>query len=96
MQVFVYLVQVFTPITCAYERMKNRVAIHNATKHRSGDLATSTNPLPVLMERWSHPFPFRTRKLSISSPRILVWRRTGKVGQCRSIKEKPLRKLGFF
>ena len=28
-----------------------------------------------------HPFPFRTRKLSFAVPKILVWRRTGKIGQ---------------
>ena len=27
-----------------------------------------------------HPFPFRTRKLSSFLPKILVWRRTGKIG----------------
>ena len=30
-----------------------------------------------------HPFPFRTRKLSSPVPTILVWRRTGKIGQCQ-------------
>ena len=30
-----------------------------------------------------HPFPFRTRKLSSPVPKILVWRRTGKIGQCQ-------------
>ena len=28
-----------------------------------------------------HPFPSRTRKLSSPAPKILVWRRTGKIGQ---------------
>ena len=30
-----------------------------------------------------HPFPFRTRKLSSSVAKILVWRRTGKIARCR-------------
>ena len=30
-----------------------------------------------------HPFPFRTRKLSSAVAKILVWRRAGKIAQCR-------------
>ena len=30
-----------------------------------------------------HPFPFRTRQLSPTVPKILVWRRTGKIGRCQ-------------
>ncbi len=30
-----------------------------------------------------HPFPFRTRKLSSSVAKILVWRRTGKIARCQ-------------
>ncbi len=30
-----------------------------------------------------HPFPFRTRKLSFAVPKILGWRRPGKIGQRR-------------
>ena len=29
-----------------------------------------------------HPFPFRTRKLSSQVPKILGWRRPGKIGRC--------------
>ena len=29
-----------------------------------------------------HPFPFRTRKLSSRVPKILSWRRLGKIGRC--------------
>ena len=32
-----------------------------------------------------HPFPFRTRKLSSSVPKILGRRRPGKIGRCRHI-----------
>ena len=41
-----------------------------------------------------HPFPFRTRKLSSPVPTILVWRRTGKIGQCQ--QKKPQLRLWFF
>ena len=34
-----------------------------------------------------HLFPFRTQKLSSSVPKILVWRRTGKIGQCQHKKQ---------
>ena len=30
-----------------------------------------------------HPFPFRTRKLSSAVPKILAWRRVGKIGHSR-------------
>ena len=40
-----------------------------------------------------HPFPFRTRKLSSPVPKILVWRRTGKIGQCQH--KKPELISGF-
>ena len=35
----------------------------------------------VLIAVRVHPFPFRTRQLSSPTPKILVWRRTGKIGQ---------------
>ena len=34
----------------------------------------------VLIAVRVHPFPFRTRKLSSPAPKILVWRRAGKIG----------------
>src|SRR5258705_13980175 len=36
---------------------------------------------PVIIERRSHPFPFRTRQLSFSSPMILRGSVRGKVGR---------------
>ena len=50
-----------------------------------------------------HPFPFRTRKLSSFLPKILVWRRTGKIGNANTKKEQldcsfffePKRRSGF-
>ena len=38
----------------------------------------------VSLEVRSHPFPFRTRKLSSPSPKILDWRRSGKIGRCQN------------
>ena len=38
----------------------------------------------VLIRARVHPFPFRTRKLSSLLPKILVWRRTGKIGNANT------------
>src|SRR5260221_7443599 len=53
---------------------------------------------PVVIERGSHPFPFRTRQLSLSSPMILRGQLCGKVGHRRDkIYERPSGKLeGLF
>ena len=39
----------------------------------------------VILTQRVHPFPFRTRKLSSAVPKILIWRRIGKIGHCRHI-----------
>ena len=39
----------------------------------------------VLLTQRVHPFPFRTRKLSFAVPKILGWRRPGKIGHSRHI-----------
>ena len=47
---------------------------------------------PVPITRRSHLFPFRTQKLSSVVPKILGWRRPGKIGRCRLFSlfgEKP-------
>ena len=44
----------------------------------------------VILTQRVHPFPFRTRKLSSAVPKILIWRRIGKIGHCRHIiRETP-------
>ena len=48
----------------------------------------------VLIRARVHPFPFRTRKLSSLLPKILVWRRTGKIGNANI--EGPARWAGPF
>ena len=37
----------------------------------------------VILTQRVHPFPFRTRKLSSAVPRVLRWRRRGRVGHGR-------------
>ena len=41
----------------------------------------------VLQTQRVHPFPFRTRKLSCAVPKILRWRRLGKIGR----RQHPVR-----
>ena len=43
-----------------------------------------------------HPFPFRTRKLSSLAPKILVWRRTGKIGNANTGNRTVNRLSCFF
>ena len=43
----------------------------------------------VLIRARVHPFPFRTRKLSSLLPKILVWRRTGKIGNANTKRVQP-------
>ena len=43
----------------------------------------------MLIRARVHPFPFRTRKLSSLLPKILVWRRTGKIGSAYTKKAQP-------
>ena len=37
----------------------------------------------VILPQRVHLFPFRTQKLSSAEPKILAWRRAGKIGHCR-------------
>ena len=46
----------------------------------------------VAMAVGSHPFPFRTRKLSPPAPMVLGWRRPGRVGRRRISQEMGSRK----
>ena len=40
-------------------------------------------PIPVMMAKRIHLFSYRTQKLSSLAPRVLRWRRLGRVGHCR-------------
>src|SRR5713101_668257 len=52
---------------------------------------------PVVIERRSHPFPFRTRQLSSASPMILRGQLCGKVGRRRdNTKAVGLKPNGLF
>ena len=43
---------------------------------------------PVVMAGGFHPFPSRTRQLSPHAPRVLGWKRPGRVGRRRFFKEE--------
>src|SRR6185312_5301312 len=45
--------------------------------------------LPVVIGSGSHPFPFRTRKLSLIPPMVLYGKLYGRVGRCRHYLEQP-------
>ena len=44
--------------------------------------------IAVTLAMRSHLFSYRTQKLSSSAPKILSWRRLGKIGRCCIQKEK--------
>src|SRR5262245_35403442 len=50
---------------------------------------TQDHKFPVVIERRSHPFPFRTRQLSSASPMILRGQLRGKVGRRRYNMKGP-------
>src|SRR5689334_9082735 len=45
--------------------------------------------LPVAIAAGTHPFPFRTRKLSPLAPMVLHGQLCGRVGRCRLIFSAP-------
>ena len=49
----------------------------------------------VLMTLRVHPFPYRTRKLSSVVPKILGWRRPGKIGRCQHNKNRMQKRSVF-
>src|SRR5437762_9920920 len=51
---------------------------------------------PVAIAAGSHPFPFRTRKLSLPAPMVLGDRSPWRVGRRRNNSQKTPRKRGVF
>src|SRR3954468_19699525 len=48
---------------------------------------------PVVVSRGPHPFPSRTRKLSLLEPMVLRGQLRGRVGSRRDYLEKPAREI---
>ena len=61
-------------------------------QHKSREKHPRTS-LPVVIGSGSHPFPFRTRKLSLIPPMVLHGKLCGRVGRCRHYL--PSRARGF-
>ena len=53
-------------------------------------------PFPVVITKGSHLFPSRTQKLSPSVPKVLGWRRPGRIGRCRIPIQKLVRASLFL
>ena len=67
-------------------RPMNRLAAPKRRQaRRRGPQAPS---LPVVIGSGSHPFPFRTRKLSLIPPMVLHGKLCGRVGRCRHYSAK--------
>jgi hypothetical protein len=67
---------------------------HSLFDFQSPGLQTLTS-FPVVLSRGSHPFPSRTRKLSLLEPMVLRWKRRGRVGS-RRIKSYNEARLGYI
>ena len=72
--------------------------IYDAPKRRSNGFGNAGQRQPelVFLTVRVHPFPFRTRQLSSPVPTILVWRRTGKIGQRQYKEERQAERPVFF
>ena len=59
---------------------------------------SQTPSFPVAIGAGSHPFPFRTRKLSLLPPMVLPAQVGGRVGRCRGLITRPEWSIhsGFF
>ena len=51
---------------------------------------------PVTIAAGSHPFPSRTRKLSLPAPMVLGGRPSGRVGRCRNLSQRQPHALGAW
>ena len=55
-----------------------------------------TDRSPVVIAAGPHPFPFRTRKLSLPAPMVLGGNSPGRVGRCRNPEPPSCLRRGFF
>ena len=66
--------------------MSYQGTVNRIKQHPIGNRKLKTVTADQMCIRDSHPFPSRTRKLSPVVPKILGWRRPGKIGNCRHLK----------
>src|SRR3989338_7830352 len=67
-----------------------RSALRVACELRCTSADPRQNSLPVVIGSGFHPFPFRTRKLSLIPPMVLCGKLHGRVGRCRHYYQSPL------
>src|SRR5258708_10642157 len=82
-------------VTAPYVGARRRIPGSTA---RASDRGCSIG-FPVVIGAGSHPFPFRTRKLSLLPPMVLRGQLRGRVGHCRDYFRLSLvleRASGFF
>src|ERR1700729_655914 len=60
------------------------------------DLQFRCTSFLVVLPQGSHPFPSRTRKLSLAGPMILRWKRRGNVGHRQGLDYKGPQRLTAF
>jgi hypothetical protein len=74
------------------DRPMNRLV--TPKRQRRGGGRPQAPSLPVVIGAGSHPFPFRTRKLSLLPPMVLHGKLCGRVGRCRHYYSRVRRQLG--
>src|SRR5438093_510266 len=67
-------------------------ALSDACEWRREEQDPRQLSLPVVIGSGSHPFPFRTRKLSLIPPMVLYGKLYGRVGRCRHYSSRPDRR----
>src|SRR5262249_48900929 len=56
---------------------------------RTSDAGPQATNFPVVIGAGSHPFPFRTRKLSLLTPMVLRGKLRRREGRCRDYSQEP-------
>ena len=78
-------------VSSDYSVLKARPSKKHWTKYNKHVILVQSDRSVSMTVRF-HLFPFRTQKLSLVVPKILGWRRPGKIGRCRLFSlfgEKP-------
>ncbi len=73
------------------DRRQHWAALKRETPGTAFSLCARPQPqalFPVVIGEGSHPFPFRTRKLSLIPPMVLCGKLHGRVGRCRHYSTK--------
>src|SRR5207253_6823458 len=76
-------------------RWASRIALVRRSSRRERGRDPRQTSLPVVIGAGSHPFPFRTRKLSLLPPMVLCGKLHGRVGRCRHYSRKARAVSGF-